>query len=226
MKQLGFPLDGMMKKQAALAFGLYLQIPFIFFGQGIVSSYINPESAAGHPDYARNFHRLTDLKLLIFFGSLASVVALFVSVFILVIRSKRRSLFWLFLAFWGPIGFSILAMLDDLSPAAETDSYERFVCRLNRFVRVGYEVCAFVLIWQVAYSIMVAKRMLMIAYEAGTTGVSTAQIMDIRDASSGMWAFGEGNEVMYFVILLYLLRPIAFRLGARAFATMRSTPAG
>ena len=25
-----------------------------------------------------------------------------------------------------------------------------------------------------------------------------------------MWAFAEGNEVMYLVVLLYLLRPIVF----------------
>ena len=225
MKQLGFPLGGIMKKQSVKALVLCLLIPVVFMLQGIVSSQINPEVAAGHPNYARNFHLLSDLKMLIFFGSLAVVLALFVVVCFLVIRSKKRSLVWLLLAVLGPFGFAILAMLNDRSPAAETDSYERFVRRLNWFVRAGYEVCAFVIIWQLAYSIMVAKRMLMIAYEAVTTGVSTAQIMDIRDASSGMWAFGEGNEVMYFMILLYLLRPIIFRIGAHALAAMRSTPA-
>jgi hypothetical protein len=61
---------------------------------------------------------------------------------------------------------------------------------------------------------MILKRNLMIWYQSATTGVSTAQIIAIQDASSGMWAFGEGLEVMFFVILLYLLRPILFNLAA------------
>jgi len=30
-----------------------------------------------------------------------------------------------------------------------------------------------------------------------------------------MWAFAEGNEVMYFMVLLYLIWPIAFNLAGR-----------
>jgi hypothetical protein len=30
-----------------------------------------------------------------------------------------------------------------------------------------------------------------------------------------MWAFGESLEVMFFLIVLYLLRPIVFNLAAR-----------
>jgi hypothetical protein len=218
-------VGAILGRQTVKALVLCLLMPVVFRLQGIVSNLINPEAAALHPNYSRNFHLLTDLKQLIFFGSLAIVLALFVAVCTLVIRQKKRSLVWLLLAVLGPFGFAILAMLDDRSPAAETDSYERFVRKLNWFVRAGYEVCAFVILWQAAYAIMVAKRMVMIAYEAATTGVSTAQIMDIRDASSGMWAFGEGNEVVYFVILLYLLRPIVFRIGAQVVASMRSTQA-
>jgi VIT1/CCC1 family predicted Fe2+/Mn2+ transporter len=48
----------------------------------------------------------------------------------------------------------------------------------------------------------------MIIYEAATTGTSTAQIIDQRNASSGMWAFSEGLEVLFLVILFYLLWPI------------------
>jgi hypothetical protein len=59
---------------------------------------------------------------------------------------------------------------------------------------------------------MVLKRTLMIRYESATTGVSTAQIMNIQNASGGMWAFSEGLQVMYLVVLLYLLRPIVFSI--------------
>jgi hypothetical protein len=35
-----------------------------------------------------------------------------------------------------------------------------------------------------------------------------------------MWAFAEGNEVIYFVILLYLLRPMVFSIVGHVAATM------
>jgi hypothetical protein len=94
--------------------------------------------------------------------------------------------------------------------------------KLNWIVRVGYEACSFAIIWELAWQAMVLKRTLMIQYEAATTGVSTAQIIDIQNASSGMWAFGEGMEVMYLVVLLYLLRPVVFRIGAHVTATLTS----
>jgi hypothetical protein len=45
-------------------------------------------------------------------------------------------------AFCGIGAFRVrhLAMLNDRAPA-ETDRHARFVRNLNRFVRVGYEVC-------------------------------------------------------------------------------------
>ena len=62
---------------------------------------------------------------------------------------------------------------------------------------------------------MVLKRDLMIMYEAATTGISTAQIIDRQNASSGMWAFSEGLEVLFLVVLFYLLWPICFNLAGR-----------
>jgi len=69
---------------------------------------------------------------------------------------------------------------------------------------------------------MVLKRTLMIRHEAAITGMSTTQIMDLQNASSGMWAFAEGNEVMYLVILLYLLWPIVFSIAGRVAVTTAS----
>ena len=65
-------------------------------------------------------------------------------------------------------------------------------------------------VWVGAYQTMVLKRDLMIMYEAATTGTSTAQIINQQNASSGMWAFSEGLEVCYLVVLFYLLWPILF----------------
>jgi len=154
-----------------------------------------------------------------FLASGAIVVILWLLVCFLVIRSKERSSLWLFFAALGPFGFAILTMLDDRAPA-ETDRHARFVRNLNSFVRVGYEVFTFVAIWLLAFQAMVLKRNLMIMYESATTGTSTAQIIDRQNASSGMWAFAEGIEVMYLVVLFSLLRPIVFNVVGRVRAIM------
>jgi hypothetical protein len=204
----------MIKKQSVIALVLFLLIPLVMRVGGSLFSQINPESAAGHPNYVQNYHRLSLLKHTTLWGSEAAVAVLWLLVCLMVIRSKKRSPLWLFMAALGPFGFAVLAMLNDRAPA-ETDSYARFVRNLNGFARVGYELCTFVMIWVLAYEGMVFKRTLMIRHEAATTGMSVAQIMDRQNASSGMWAFAEGNEVMYLVILLYLLWPIVFNIVGR-----------
>lgn len=221
MKLPIFPAGGMIKKQSVVALVLFLLIPLVSALGGILFSLINPEIAAGHPNYVRNFHLLMQLKNLCLFGSIAGVMVLWILVCFLVIRSKKRSLLWLFLAALGPIGFTVLAMLKDREPA-EKDSYARFVLNLNWLVRAGYELCAFVIIWELAYWAMLLKRTLMIRYEAATTGVSITQIVNIQNASAGMWAFSEGMEVMYLVVLLYLLRPVVFRIAGHVAAAMAS----
>jgi hypothetical protein len=214
----------MIKKQSLVALVLFLLIPLVFRLEGKLMSLINPESAAGHPNYARNYHLLSQLQRMSFLASVALVAVLWLLVCLLVIRSKKRSLRWLFMAAFGPFGFAVLAMLNDRAPA-ETDFYTRFVRNLNVFVRVAYELCIFVIAWILAEQGMVFKRTLMINYQAATTGMSVAQIMDLQNASGGMWAFAEGNEVMYMVILLYLLWPIVFNLVGRVAATTTSPKA-
>jgi hypothetical protein len=214
-----------MKKQTVVALVLLLLIPTVSMLGGLLFSLIHPEIAAGHANYVRNYHRLSLVKNMSAWASAAVVAILWLLVCFLVIRSKERSSLWLFFAALGPFGFAILAMLNDRAPA-ETDRYARFVRSLNRFVRVGYEVCIFVIIWMLAYQAMVLKRNLMILYESATTGISTAQIIDLQNASSGMWAFAEGNEVMYTVVLLYLIWPIAFNIVGRVAATTASPSTG
>jgi len=214
-----------MKKQTVVALALLLLIPVVFLLEGRLSSLINPDSAAGHPNYARNYHYLSQMRTLAFWGMVAVVWALWLAVCFLVIRSKGRSSWWLFLAALGPFGFAILAMLNDRAPA-ETDRYARFVRNLNKFVRAGYEVCLFGIIWQLGFEAMVFKSNLMIQHEAATTGVPVARIMEIRNASSGMWAFGEGMEEMYFMVLLYLIWPVVFNIGARCWPSAREKVSG
>lgn len=208
-----------MKKQWVTALLLFLLIPLVLVLGEMLFSAINPEIAAGHPNYARNYHLLILLRNSSFLASVALVAVLWLLVCLLVIRSKGRSQWWLWLSALGPLGFPVLAMLNDQAPA-EADRYARFVRRLNWLVRGAWELCIFVIAWVLAYDAMLLKRTLMIRYEAATKGVSTAQVMDIQNASGGMWAFSEGNEVMYFVVLFYLLLPIAFSLVANMSAKM------
>ena len=213
-----------MKKQSVAALVLFLLIPLVTVLGGILFSLINPEIAAGHPNYVLNYHLLNLLKIMSFWASVAGVAVLWVIVCLLVIRPKQRSYLWLFLAALGPLGFAALASLNDRT-TEETDSYTRFVRKLNWFARAVYELLSFVIIWELAWQVMVLKSTLMIRYEAATTGVSTTQIISLRDASSGMWAFGEGMEVMYLAVLFYLLRPVVFRMVARVAAPKASPKA-
>ena len=216
--------DGGKRRQVA-ALVLFLLIPLVTMLGGFLSNLINPEIAAGHPSYVRNYHLLSQLKTLCFLGSLAVAGVLWLLVCLLVIRAKKRSYFWLLLAALGPIGFAVLATLKDRD-AAVTDRYAEFVRKMNLFVRTGYEVSSFVAICVLAYQAMVVLRTLIIWYQAVTTGMSTQQIIDLQDASSGMWAFGEGMEVMYLFVLLYLLRPVVFRFVANVVASRTLAKAG
>jgi hypothetical protein len=220
------------KKQSLVALVLLLLIPVVLVAGGALFSFINPEIAARHPNYARNFHLLMMLKVSIMWGTAAVVLVLWVLVCLQLIRSKNRSSAWLVLAALGPFGLAVLAMLNDRVPlvhdanvgtvTSEPAPYTRFVRNMNGFVRFGYELCTFVAVWWLAYEIMVVKRTVMIWYQSAATGLSTAQIIDQQNASGGMWAFAEGLEVMFFVVLLYLLRPVLFNLVVRLTATRTS----
>jgi hypothetical protein len=209
----------MIKKQSIVALVLFLLIPPVLGLGGMLFSLINPEIAAGHPNYARNWHLLNLLKNMCSLASAGVVAVLWLLVCLMVIRSKQRSLAWLFLAALGPLGLAVLAMLNDRAPA-ERDRYARFVRGLNGFARGAWELCTFVMIWVLAYEAMVLTRTLRIWIEAATTGTSVAQIVNIQNASSGMWAFAEGNEVMYLVVLFYLLWPMVFCIVGKAAARM------
>jgi hypothetical protein len=226
----------MIKREWVIAVVLLLLIPVVLMVGGALFSLINPEIAAGHPNYVRNFHLLNMLKISVIWVTAAVVVVLWVLVCLQVIRAKKRSAAWLFLAALGPFGLAILAILNDATTngratsndtmlngaTAETDKYSRFVRKMNWFVRAGYELCTFVIVWELAYQGMVLKRALMVRFEALRSGMSVAQVSDLHNASGGMWAFSEGMEVMFLVVLLYLLRPVVFNVVGRVAATMAS----
>jgi hypothetical protein len=212
----------MLKKDYGLAVVSFLLIPAVVVVGGLLINSINPEIAAGYSNYVRNFRFLDLAKkffmLAVFLGSMG----LWFLTCLFLVKSKQQSYVWLVLAMFGPFGFIILAMLRDREPALG-DLHQQFVGKLKLYLRVTYELCFFVLVWVVAYQSMILKRDLMIMHEAVATGMPTAQIIDQQNASSGMWAFSEGNEVLYLVVLFYLLWPICFnavdqlpKLGASA----------
>lgn len=201
----------MIKNEWVAALILLLLIPVVVVLGGMIFGSINPEIAVRYPNYARNWHLLNDLRLSILWGTLLIAAVLWFLSCVMVIRAKRRSAVWLFAALLGPVGFAVLAMLNDRDTQV-TDGYSGFLRKMNWLVRLGYEAGTFVLVWFLAYEAMALKRNLMIWYESTTTGLSIAQIMSIQNASSGMWAFGEEIEVMFFAVLLYLLRPLIFQV--------------
>jgi len=219
----------MIKKEWVVALVLLLLIPVVLMVGGALFSLINPEIAAGHPNYARNWHLLNLLKLSMIWATAAVVLVLWVLVCLQVVRAKKQSVWWLVLAVLGPLGLAVLAMLNDRTltnggEALEADRYSRFVRKMHWLVRVGYEVGVFLILGELAWEAMVLKRALMIRVEAFRTGMSVAQVIDVQNASGGMWAFSEGLEVMFFMVLLYLLRPLIFNLVARVVASMRTSP--
>ncbi len=203
----------MLKKHYVLAIVSLLLIPAVSVLGAMVFDSINPEIAAGHPDYERNYRLLGLAKSLSLLAALLVNMGLWFLTCLLLVKSKKRSYGLLPVAMLGPFGFIILTMLSDNAPE-RGDSYQQFVGKLKLYLRVAYEMCLFVVVWTAAYQTMVLKRDLMIMHEAAATGTSTAQIINQQNASSGMWAFSEGLEVLYLVVLFYLLWPICFNVAS------------
>jgi hypothetical protein len=204
----------MLKRPYALAIVSFLMIPAVTVLAGMLINSINPEIAAGHANYERNYRLLSLAQNLSMLAVLLVVMALWFLTCFFLVKSKKRSYGWLPLAMLGPFGLIILTMLGDNAPAPG-DLYQQFVGKLKIYLRVAYELSFFVVVWVGAYQTIALKRDLMIMYEAATTGVSTAQIINQQNASSGMWAFSEGLEVLFLVVLFYSLWPICFNLVGR-----------
>jgi hypothetical protein len=175
---------------------------------------INPEIAAGLPNYERNYRLLSLAKNFSMLAVFLVIMGLWLLTCFFLVKSKKRSYGWLPVAMFGPFGLMILSLLSDNAPAPG-DLYQQFVGKLKIYLRVAYELSFFVVVWAGAYQTMVLKRNLMIMYEAATSGTSIAQIIDQQNASSGMWAFSEGLEVLFLVALFYLLWPICFNVAGR-----------
>src|SRR5438045_8830358 len=102
----------MTTKQWVVAIVLLLLIPAVLMLGGMIFNLINPEIAAGHPNYERNFHLLSLLKRMTLWVSITVVAVLLMLVFSLVIRATNRSIVWLFhaslLTYWIAILVSLM----------------------------------------------------------------------------------------------------------------------
>lgn len=199
----------MARRHYLLAVVALLLIPVASIVGTHIAFAINPEFAAGRPDYVRDFRLLTLAKEFVLLATGLVDCGLWLLCGAFLLQAKARSYWWLPLAILGPFGFGVLAVLDSRAPNSG-DLYQRFVGRMGPLVRVAFEITFFVAVWIAAYEAMVLWRNLKIVLESIVTGVPVAVIIDQQNASSGMFAFGEGLEVLFLVALLYLLRPVCF----------------
>src|SRR5262249_30763893 len=135
--------------------------PVAVIGGSGVAFLINPESAAGSPDYVRNFRWLTNLQHALFLCALGAGALLWIAACAFVLRSKKQPWGWLLLAGFGPFGFIALTILRDREPAAR-DYYAAFVAKLKWPLRLLYEAGFFLLVWTGAFQAMLIKRELQI----------------------------------------------------------------
>ena len=204
----------MPKRRYVPALVCYLLIPAVLIAGMRLSFLIDPEWARSHAEYAFGFWVLQMAQRGVQMATLGLVLGLWVAVCYLVLKSRRRSLLWLPLAAAGPFGFIAISMLQDHAPAPE-DLFQKFMRKLKMHWRVPLEIAVFVSVWALSYQAMVLKRDLLIRYESFRTGTPVETIIARQNESSGMYAFSEGLEVFYFVVLIYLILPILFNLGGR-----------
>jgi len=213
----------MPKFRYVVALVCYLAIPVVVVCGASLFALIDPEMARRHANYARDYHLLELTRIGVLWASGGLALVLWTMCCYLVLKSRQRSPRWLALAAAGPLGFSVIAALEDRSPAPG-DRYQQLIRSLRTYWRVALEIAVFVSVWFLSYTFVVLERELMIRVESITTGTPVATIVAQQNASSGMWAAGEGMEQLYLVPLMYLLWPILFNLAGQLFKPRSAAP--
>jgi hypothetical protein len=212
----------MPKRRYVMALACYLSIPAVLIAGAGLFRLIDPEMVRGHADYVRDYRLMELARHGVLVAAAGLALVLWASTCYLVLESRQRSLRWLSLAAAGPFGFMFIGMLEDRSPAPD-DLYQQLIRKLKMYWRVPLEIAVSVSVWFLAYESVVLKRELMTSFESFSTGTPVTTIIDRQNASSGMWAFGEGLEATYLVTLIYLLWPIFFNLAGQRFK-LRTNP--
>ena len=211
------------KRSYLLAIVCYLAIPIVIIAGGALHELIDPEWARGSVDYVRNYRLLDMLAQGASMAAGALALVLWLATCFFVLKTRERSTGWLLLAVAGPLGFTFIATLRDRAPAPD-DLYQQIVPRLKLHWRIPLEIAAFLCIWTFAFLGMTAAREAMIQLASFRTGTPVETIVATQDASSGMYAFAEGLQVLYLVPLLYLLWPVVFNVAGHLVRRSTTTP--
>jgi hypothetical protein len=198
-----------------------LMIPVVSrLAAGAVAA-IDPESARGHEHYVRNFALLKHLRQGVFISGLVllGILWLLACAWWLRARSQRRA--WLWLALLGPPGVAVLASLPNREGPLPGDAYSRQLQRLPQLLRVVYEVLRFVAFGFVAMQLIEWFDDATALMEAHRRGVALALVLAERDATSGMWAFGDMIRAGYLFVLMYALWPAGFNAVATLVRRLR-----
>jgi hypothetical protein len=195
-----------IRKYYSLSIGALLLIPVTSILGVRLFTLIDPELAAGHPDYVRHYAQLEHLRGGVWWFTLLTMGLLWLLCCAWVLRARARSLFWLWLALLGPLGFVGLFALSDRG-VADAGAQPRMREGARLAWRMLFELCRFVLLWMLAMQLVEWFNSATAWAEAHRRSVSMAQVLAERDASSGMWAFGDSLRAGFVLILLYLLWP-------------------
>ena len=215
----------MIRKYYGRSIAALLLIPAAALLAGEVFNAIDPELARGHGDYARNYALLQHLRTGMWLASLALLGALWVLACVWLLRAKSQSGAWLSFAMFGPPGFAVLTALSDRSPPVPGDAYRRQLERLPPVLRVLYEVLRFAAFWVVAEQLVEWVDDGTAILEASRRGMALSQVLAERDASSGMWAFGDAMRAAYVFALMYALWPAGCNAAAGLFRRLSGRPA-
>ena len=208
--------SGTSRRLYLLAIGCCLMIPVVIIAGAAAARLIDPESAVHTANYTRNYLLLEWIQKGFLMTSAGISFALWMACCYLVIRARHRSILWLPLGIAGPFGLIVIASLKDSSPQPR-DLYQHFLRSMALYWRVLFEVAFVVTVFVLSYQAIVLERHVQIQLESLTTGTPIETIVEQQNASSGMYAFGEGMEELYLIAMLYLLRPILFNLAGRLF---------
>jgi hypothetical protein len=210
---LGAQLTGIrnvIRKYYGLSILALLLIPVAAMLAAGIFGAIDPELARGHSDYARNFALLEHLRHGVWLAALVLLGVLWLLASVWLLRAKSRRRIWLWLALLGSAGFAVLTALADRSPLSPNDAYGRLLAPLPKLLRVLYEIARFAVFGVVAWQLVEWLDYGTALFEATRRGVALAEVLAERDASSGMWAFGDAVRAAYLFVLLYALWPLAY----------------
>lgn len=182
---------------------------------------IDPELAAGHANYVLNYWLLDHARRIVLLGGLVLAVVLWLLSGFWLLRAKSRRGAWLLLSLLGAPGFALLSALSDRSPPSPDDVYRRQLARLPTVVRVLYEVVRFAALCFVTMQLVEWWNDGTAFLEATRRGVALAVVLAERDASSGMWAFGDLNRAAFLFVLIYMLWPFGYNAAARLIRRLR-----